>query len=160
MDIIIWSIGLLILVFCFAVFFGAPYVPTRRLDVEAIFQVIKPLEASSFVDLGSGDGKLVLYAAKHGYNATGYEINPILWVISTYRIRKYKNARIVFKNMWSSDLSKSDVVFCFLASKYMTKLEKKLSKEMRPKSILASYVFELPVKKAYLKHKNTFFYRF
>ncbi|HMS92041.1 MAG TPA: hypothetical protein PJ993_01000 [Candidatus Saccharibacteria bacterium] len=160
MDIIIWSIGLLILVFCFAVFFGAPYVPTRQLDIEAIFEDIKPMGVSSFVDLGSGDGKLVLHAAKLGYNATGYEINPILWVISSYRIRNYKNARIVFRNMWSADVSKADLVFCFLASKYMQKLETKLSKEMHKGSTLASYVFELPSKKKSFKHNNTFFYRF
>lgn len=160
MEIVIWSIGFLIVVFCFAVFFGAPYVPTRQLDIEEIFKNIKNSKKSKFVDLGSGDGKLVLYAAKLGYQSTGYEINPILWMISNFRVRKYPNAKVILSNMWSADISNADLVFCFLASKYMNKLEKKLNQEMKTGSIFVSYVFELPTKKPYLKHKNTLYFKF
>ncbi len=160
MEIIVWSLGLLVLVFCFAVFFGAPYVPTRQVDVEEIFKNIQFKKNAKFVDLGSGDGKLVLQAAQLGYNATGYEINPILWAISSYRVRKYKNAQIKFANMWNADITHADIVFVFLATKYMKKLEHKLNIEMNPKSILVSYVFELPLKKYYFKTKNAFYYKF
>lgn len=160
MEIIVWSLGLLVLVFCFAVFFGAPYVPTRQLDVEEIFNNLKLSEKTKFVDLGSGDGKLVLHAAKKGINATGYEINPVLWVISSYRLRGYKNANIKYANMWRADISSADVVFVFLATKYMKRLERKLSAEMGKDAILVSYVFELPNKKQYRKTKNAFYYKF
>lgn len=161
MQIGLYLLGFLILVFCFAVLFGAPYVPTRYNDMKAIFDKIKPTSKDSvFVDLGSGDGKLVLYAASQGYTAVGYEINPILWLVSTLRLRNYPNASIRYADMWSADVSKADLVFCFLASKYMQKLETKLSKEMKKGSILASYVFELPSKKLSSKHSNTYFYRF
>ena len=160
MEIIVWSLGLLVLVFCFAVFFGAPYVPTRQLDVEEIFSNLTISKKTKFVDLGSGDGKLVLYAAKKGISATGYEINPILWAISRYRLRGYKNAKIKFANMWNADISSADVVFVFLATKYMSNLERKLSAEMNQGSILVSYVFELPQKKQYRKTKNAFYYKF
>ena len=160
MELVIWILGFLVLVFCFAVFFGAPYVPTRQLDVEEIFYNLKLSSKTKFVDLGSGDGKLVLYAAKKGIYATGYEINPILWVISSYRLRKYKNAKIRYANMWRADISDADVVFVFLATKYMKKLEKKLDLEFKHRSTLVSYVFELPTKKPYLKTKNTHYYKF
>lgn len=160
MEIAIWLIGFLIVVFCFAVFFGAPYVPTRKLDVEEIFKNIKNSKKSKFVDLGSGDGKLVLYAAQLGYQSIGYEINPILWLISNFRLRKYPNAKVMLSNMWSADISNANVVFCFLASRYMNKLEKKLNREMQPGSIFVSYVFELPSKKPYLKHGNTLYFKF
>lgn len=160
MGIAIWLIGFLIVVFCFAVFFGAPYVPTRKLDVEEIFKNIKNSKKSKFVDLGSGDGKLVLYAAQLGYQSIGYEINPILWLISNFRLRKYPNAKVMLSNMWSADISNANVVFCFLASRYMNKLEKKLNREMQPSSIFVSYVFELPSKKPYLKHGNTLYFKF
>jgi len=160
MEIAIWLIGFLIVVFCFAVFFGAPYVPTRKLDVEEIFKNIKNSKKSKFVDLGSGDGKLVFYAAQLGYQSIGYEINPILWLISNFRLRKYPNAKVMLSNMWSADISNANVVFCFLASKYMNKLEKKLNREMKNGSIFVSYVFELPTKKPYLKHKNNLYFKF
>ena len=160
MEIIVWSLGLLVLIFCFAVFFGAPYVPTRQVDVEEIFNNLVISKKTRFVDLGSGDGKLVLFAAKKGINATGYEINPILWAISSYRLRNYKNANIKYSNMWSADISSADVVFVFLATKYMSKLERKLNAEMSQDSILVSYVFKLHQKKQYRKTNNAFYYKF
>ena len=62
--------------------------------------------------------------------------------------------------MWNADISSADVVFVFLATKYMSKLERKLSAEMNQGSILVSYVFELSQKKQYRKTKNAFYYKF
>jgi hypothetical protein len=64
---------------------GAPFLPTFQRDLDAIFQIIRchqstrPLHPRfTFMDLGSGDGRLVFRAARENMFRTclGYEINP------------------------------------------------------------------------------------
>jgi len=160
MIIIVWLAGLIVCMFCFVVFFGAPYVPTRREDLENVFLDIVISKNATIVDLGSGDGKFLLMAAQRGYIAIGYELNPILWLISVLRLRRYKSASVKLQSFWRADLSQADLVFCFLATKFMPKLEKTLESQMKPKSYLASYVFALPHRKLIKKNKNTYFYQF
>ena len=160
MIILFWILGLVLMLFCFVVFFGAPYVPTRRQDLSKIFTEVSLPRGASIIDLGSGDGKLLIMAARKGYQVTGYEINPILWMTTWFRLRKYNNAHVKLKSFWRADVSQADLVFTFLATKYMSKLEKKLQKEMKPGSYFASYVFTLPNIKVIHKNKNTHFYKF
>eukprot|EP00392_Amoebophrya_sp_AT5.2_P000905 g907.t1 len=75
-------------------FLGAPYLPTTERAVDALFNRVLdvPLGSSSsssprLLDFGSGDGRIVLEAARRGYRAVGYEINPYLWFYSVLRRR-------------------------------------------------------------------------
>ncbi len=160
MIILVWFLGFILILFCFVVFFGAPYVPTRNQDLKKVFSDIKLPKNALVIDLGSGDGRLLYMAAQKGYSVIGYEINPVLWLTSSYHLRKFPNASVQLKSMWRADVSKADLVFTFLATKYMSKLEDKLQKEMKPGSYFASYVFALPNIKVNCKNKNTHFYRF
>ena len=158
--IVLWAIALLISLFCYVVFFGAPYVPTFKRDLEKIFSEVSLPKDALIIDMGSGDGKLLVLAAKRGYRVIGYEINPILWLITKARLYKYPKAKVKLKSMWHADVSQADLVFTFLATRFMPKLEDKLKKEMKPGSYFASYVFELPSLAVTKKTTNTHFYRF
>ncbi len=158
--IFFWISAVITLLFCFVVFFGAPYLPTFKKDLERIFRIVKIPTKSLVIDLGSGDGKMLVIAAKKGYRVIGYEINPILWLISNLRLFKYPNAKVKLKSLWRADVSDADLVFTFLLTKYMPKLEKKLQSEMKANSYFASYVFELPNIEVTKKTNNTHFYRF
>ncbi len=158
--IVLWAIALLISLFCYVVFFGAPYVPTFKRDLEKIFSEVSLPKDALIIDMGSGDGKLLVLAAKKGYRVIGYEINPILWLITKARLYKYPKANVKLKSMWHADVSQADLVFTFLATRFMPKLEDKLKKEMKPGSYFASYVFELPSLAVTKKTTNTHFYRF
>ena len=160
MIILLWAVGALVLLFCFVVFFGAPYVPTRRQDLIRVFQEVSLPKDALVIDLGSGDGKMLQIAARKGYKTIGYEINPILWLQSSIRLRRYPRAKVKLKSFWYADVSEADLVFTFLATRYMPKLEDKLEREMKPGSYFASYVFALPNLKVSHKNKNTHFYRF
>ncbi|GBG32671.1 Protein FAM173B [Hondaea fermentalgiana] len=69
---------------------GAPYMPTLRKSLDVVFHrvlpkvkpVVKGKEAPQMVDLGSGDGRVVIEAARNGYEAVGYELNPMLVAVS------------------------------------------------------------------------------
>lgn len=155
-----WIFTIIILLFCFVVFVGAPFVPTFSKDLKKIFDDIKLPKNSLIVDLGSGDGRLLVIAAKKGFRAIGYEINPILFIITKIRLLKYNNANVYLKNFWYADISKADLVFSFLATRYMPKLENKLLKELKAGSYFVSYAFELPNIKLIKKSKSAHYYKF
>lgn len=141
-------IGVIVVVLLLgAVFFGAPYVPTRQKDVEKLFKIIKKKDV--LVDLGSGDGRLVRTAVAHGTKAYGVELSPILALISWLSLGDAgKKASIRWGNYWRMSLpADTTVVFVFLAEPYMEKLRVYLEEEsLRLDRVLTlvSYGFELP----------------
>ena len=141
-----WIILIVIIVlipFLLVVFVGAPYVPIHKTSLESVFNSIKLSKSATVVDLGSGDGKVLLLAAQKGYSAIGYELNPFLLLISKRRLRKYPNAKVVMKDMWQADVAQADLVFTFLATKYMERLKTQIVSKMKKGSYFASYAFEI-----------------
>ena len=72
---------------------GAPYVPTAHAKVSLIFNRLLghiSVEGKTVFDLGSGDGRICIEAAKRGMNATGFELNPLLvhysWLSSRIQV--------------------------------------------------------------------------
>lgn len=59
-------------------FNGAPFLPTDRTKVRAIVSLARVKPGERAVDLGPGDGRLVVALARAGACTTGYEINPLL----------------------------------------------------------------------------------
>ena len=56
----------------------------------------------------------------------------------------YKNVHILYKNFYQFDLSKADVVFCYLFPDVMKKLSKKIKSDLKKGAIFVSCNFELP----------------
>lgn len=140
------GVGLVLLVIG-TVFFGAPYVPTRKKDTARAITLLR--QGDVFVDLGSGDGRLVRAAAAAGHRAYGVELSPIIALISWWVIRPVRGrAHITIGNYWRKNLpDDTTVVFVFLAETYMRKLRGYLEKEarrLRRPLRLISYGFELP----------------
>lgn len=129
------------------IFVGAPYVGTSHARIEKIIKLANIKRGDRVVDLGSGDGRIVIAMAKKGAIAFGYEINPIYVLIAKLKIYREglsKNAFIYWKNFWSVDLSKFDVIVIYGVSYIMEKLEKKLKKQVKStaKIISLSYTFK------------------
>ena len=74
-----------ILLFGLVAFRGAPYVPTHRRKIMAALDLMNLKSNDMVVDLGSGDGNFLIAAARRGWRAVGYEINPVLCLISWLR---------------------------------------------------------------------------
>lgn len=126
---------------------GAIYDPSRKKDVEKMVEVaeIKGNEVSA--DLGSGDGRVVIAFAKKGIQAHGYEINPLLVLLSKINIRREGlkgKAFIHWKSFWKADLSKYDIITVFQVDFAMSKLEKKISKELKPGAKVISNQWTFP----------------
>ena len=97
-----WIVSGLFFLFALFAFTGAPYVPTLRSEAEKVFKKLYRLGHKDLVvDLGSGDGTVLVAAAKCGAKVYGIELNPILVLISRFRLRKFKHARVDLGNIFN-----------------------------------------------------------
>ena len=99
------------------------------------------------VDIGSGDGRLVIALARSGAEAHGLEINRLLVWWANRAIKKAglaSRARTLKKDLWKTDLSSYNVVTVFGISYIMDDLEKKLDRELKPGSRVISNRFRFP----------------
>jgi len=112
-----------------------------------MIELAKIKKGDKVCDLGSGDGRLVIMAAKKGAKAVGFEINPFLVLISWLKILLAgvrKNAQVQWRNFWWQDVSEADIVLLYLITHQMEKMEKKLKKELKPGARVISYIFKFP----------------
>lgn len=126
---------------------GAPYIPTKREGVEKMVELARVRPGARAVDIGSGDGRLVMALARAGAQAHGYEINPLLVWISRRRIRRaglQDRATISWSNLWKADFSRFDVVTLFGVTHIMRRLERKLGRELKQGSRVVSIGFKFP----------------
>lgn len=123
---------------------GAPYFPVRKRDIEDAFTLVDVTEKDTVIDLGSGDGKILLACAKKGATVIGYELNPVLVLISRWRLRMYPKARIYWKNLFLADLSNVTKIFVFGLNPIMAKIEEKIQREARLEIDIISFAFAFP----------------
>lgn len=138
---------LLLLSFGLIVLRGAPYVPTHPRMVRRALALAP--EGGTLVDLGSGDGTMLVAAAKLGRRVLGIELNPILVAVARLRIRRYGGiASVRLGDFWRSHLpDDASAVFVFLAGPFMTKLAHYMQTEadrLGREVALISYGFEVP----------------
>ena len=119
-------LGLCVVVLLFGtvVLFGAPYLPTMRPQVAAAFELLNLKKGQTVLELGCGDGRVLLEAASRGYRAVGIELNLVLVVIAMWRTRKFRDrVQVVWGNYWTKPWPPSDGVFTFLIDSFMPKLD-------------------------------------
>jgi 16S rRNA A1518/A1519 N6-dimethyltransferase RsmA/KsgA/DIM1 with predicted DNA glycosylase/AP lyase activity len=138
----------LVLLFGFVLFFGAPYLPTRRAQAQAALDLLELKKGQTLYELGCGDGRVLKQAAEKGMNAVGYELNPVLVMVAWMNTIRYRQqVKIIWGDFWRADLSKADGIFVFLLDRFMTKLDDKMKREITKPIKLVSYAFKIPGKK-------------
>lgn len=158
---IIILIFLIVFLFGFVVLFGAPYLPTLNKQAETALDLLDLKPGQTIIELGSGDGRIVRLAAKRGFKVIGYELNPLLVVLSYFVTIKYrKNVKIIWGNYWVKSWPKADGIYVFLLDNYMKKLDEKLTKYGNKPIKLASFTFEIPEKKPLKQKHGVFLYKY
>jgi SAM-dependent methyltransferase len=159
---IIWTVGILVvLVYGFVLFYGAPYFPSLKPHLKAALDLLDMKEDQVIYDLGCGDGRFLKAAAKRGYRAVGYELNPFVFAYAWITTLKYgSRVKVRWGNFWNADISKADAVFVFLLDKYMAKLDTKLKTEGKKGLKLASHTFKIPGRKIVAKKYGVFLYKY
>lgn len=128
------------------IFGGIPYLPTNHQRIKDMLMLAKIKKGEKAVDLGSGDGRIVIAMAKQGAEAHGYELNFFYVLLSNWNIKKQgleKKAFIHWGNFFTVDLSSYDVITCYGISYLIQKIEKKLKNEIKTSArvIATSYKF-------------------
>jgi SAM-dependent methyltransferase len=121
------------------------WVPTPDALVERMLDMAKATPKDFVVDLGSGDGRTVIAAAKRGINALGIEYNPEMVTLSIRNAEKAgvsERAKFVHGDVFASDFSKATVVTMYLLSSLNLKLRPTLL-DMKPGTRLVSHAFTM-----------------
>jgi len=123
------------------------YAPTSQPVAEAMLQLAGVGPADLVVDLGSGDGRIVIIAAqKYGARGVGVEIDPTLVARSRQNAIDAQVAdRVTFieGNLFDADLREATVVTMWLTARVNADLEPKFRRELRRGARIVSHQFPM-----------------
>ena len=121
------------------------WVPTPEELVDTMLDMAKVTSSDYVIDLGSGDGRIVIGAAKRGATALGIEYNPKLVEIARRAaVKEGVAAKATFKkgDIFESDFSKATVITMFLLSDLNLKLRPVIL-DMKPGTRVVSNEFDM-----------------
>jgi SAM-dependent methyltransferase len=123
------------------------YVPTPQEVVEGMLKLARVGKADVVYDLGCGDGRIVITAARQfGARAVGIDIDPIRIREATENIRVAgvgERVKLIEGDLFATDIGEATVVTIYLLSRLNLKLRPKLLKELRPGTRIVSHAFDM-----------------
>jgi SAM-dependent methyltransferase len=139
-------------------FWGSPSVGAGKEVIRKSLKLANLRKGEKFYDLGSGNGESLIIAAEWGAEAMGFEISPYYYIWSKIRMMLYSFyhsrssgnnrifclPRIYFRNIKKVDLSKADIVYCYLLPEFLEKLAPRFKKELKKSARLISISFLVP----------------
>lgn len=158
-----WLLAVVVVVialFALTVLRGAPYVPTKRRNLERAFTELYPLTKNDvLVDIGCGDGIVLRVAAARGARAVGYELNPVLYLVARL-LSRHPLVQVKLADFWLSELPlDTTIVYTFGESrdiKRMYALVQKTATRLGRPLCFMSFGFAVPGKKE-LRYDGSFY---
>ena len=146
-SIWVWAIIISALTFGIFVIWSAPlgagWEPTSRRKVRKMLEMSGAGPSDVIYDLGSGDGRIVVEAARRFHaRAVGVEADPFRVLFSELMISLLhleSRAKIIWGNFFRVNLSEATIVTTFLSQGTNRKLEPKLMAELKPGTRVVSY---------------------
>jgi SAM-dependent methyltransferase len=124
-----------------------PYVPTPQIVVNAMLKLANVKEGDFVIDLGCGDGRIVVTAARDFHaRALGYDLNPVrIKEANENAVQAGVEKRVEFveKNLFEADISKATVVTLYLLPSVNEKLKPRLLAELKPGTRVVSHSFDM-----------------
>lgn len=124
-----------------------PFVPTQQAVVAEMLRLADVDKNDVLYDLGSGDGRIVITAAKErGARGVGVDINPVRIAESRENARKAgveDRVRFVEGDLFEADLSGATAVTLYLLPDVNLRLRAKLLRELRPGTPVVSHDFDM-----------------
>lgn len=116
--------------------------------VRAMLKMANLAPGETLYDLGAGDGRVILTAAREfGARAVGIEIDPLRAALCNWRIRLGRlqdRVRVERANFFDVDLSNADVVTFYLSQAAADRLKDKFERELRPGARVVSHRRPVP----------------
>ncbi len=162
----VWVALLIIVIlgcFSFVLLFGAPYLPTLKPQVTAALDMLNLQPGQTLLELGCGDGIVVLAAAQRGLKVVGYELNPLVAFIAwlrTWRYHKNGQVKIVWGNFWRQTWPPADGIFTFLLQKYTAQLDTKITQYPYRPVKLVSFAFSIVGRKPSRNERGLYLYEY
>ncbi len=129
----------------------APYVPTKIERIKKLLKLAELKRGQVFCELGSGDGRVVIEAAKMGAISYGVEQSWIRVLYSRWKARGLNNIHFIHQDIFKQKFSSADVVFIFLLPKGVAKLEPLLKKNLKKGTKIITQTFHFKNWKPYKK---------
>jgi hypothetical protein len=113
-----------------------PYVPTPQIVVDEMLKLANVTAKDFVVDLGSGDGRMIITAARNfKASGLGVDIDPKLVELSNKEAKATgvaDRAKFIEQDMFKADIGKATVVTLYVLPDFMEKLRPKLLAELKP----------------------------
>lgn len=126
----------------------APYFPTPQSIVDKMLQLGELKAGEKMYDLGSGDGRIVIMAArKYQADATGVELDDALYKQSMQRVKTLgldSHARIVHGDLLEQDYSSYDLLTIYLLPVAIQKITPIFAKQLKKGARIVAHDFEFP----------------
>jgi len=126
---------------------GAPWLPTPKSKVRKMLEFAQVKEGDVVYDLGSGDGRIPIMAAKEfGATSVGIEADPIRQRWSKLMIRRHglkDKVKVLRGNFFNFNIGDASVVTLYLGVSANNKLREKLADELKPGTRIVSHHFLL-----------------
>jgi SAM-dependent methyltransferase len=122
------------------------YVPTRQTVVDAMLTVAKVKAGDVVYDLGCGDGRIVVSAAKLGARGIGIDIDPKRVEEATLNVQRAgvgDRVKILNQDLFTTDFKDADVVALYLLPYLNLKLRPILWKTLKPGTRIVSHDFDM-----------------
>jgi len=144
-----------------------PYVPTPQPVIEGMLKLGEVKSGDILYDLGSGDGRIPITAAKlFGIHATGIDINPVRIEEAQANAKKENVTNLVsFRNedLFEADFRDATVVTLYLLPSINLKLRPKLFRDLKPGTRIVSHSFDMggwePEKKIEIDSRYLYLWR-
>ncbi|XP_061587242.1 ATP synthase subunit C lysine N-methyltransferase [Cololabis saira] len=123
-----------------------PFVPATTAQVGNVLQALRA-RTGTLADIGSGDGRIVIAAAKHGFQASGFELNPWLVWYSRYKAWRegvHRSTSFHISDLWKVSFSQYSNVVIFGVPQMMEQLELKLASELQSTAKVVACRFPFP----------------
>lgn len=142
----------------------APPIPLPKDTIRKILKLAQVKKNDVVYDLGSGDGRVVIIAAKEfGAKAVGIEKNRLFAWLSKKIIKKNKlenKIKIIKNDLFKEKINKADVVVIYLSHKLTQKLKTKFEKELKKGAKIISASHPIVGWKEVKKIKTGHFYSY
>ena len=131
----------------YTILLKVPYVPTRKGNAKALFDLAGVKAGERVLDLGCGDGSILHYGAKHyGISGIGYDLNPVLIILGKVKglfMGVSSRVKLCRKDFFSTEWPDVDVITIYLFPEINAKLEPLLLERYKGKRVI-SRAFALP----------------
>ncbi|WP_228546744.1 class I SAM-dependent methyltransferase [Hyperthermus butylicus] len=127
--------------------YDVPWVPTRRQLIDYVMRIARVGEGDIFYDLGCGDGRVAIEAARRGAKAVCVELRKDLIEAAMENARKagvYDRVKFVNDDFFKVPIGDATVVYMYLLTRVNAALKPKLEKELKVGTRIVTLDFAIP----------------